>query len=62
MALTEWENMHPLQRAYKNSHFKNLVSVDLSPAEEYRAVREMLQLRSDLAEAYKHKGYEFIYI
>ena len=62
MALTEWENMHPLQRAYKNSHFKDLVSVDLSPAEEYRAVREMLQLRSDLAEAYKHKGYDFIYI
>ena len=62
MALTEWENMHPLQRAYKNSHFKNVVSVDLSPAEEYRAVREMLQLRSDLAEAYKHKGYDFIYI
>ena len=61
MALTEWETTHPLQRAYKNRYFKNDVSIDLTPAEEYRAVRDMLQLRSDLEEAYRHKGYEFIY-
>lgn len=62
MALTEWETNHPLQRAYKNHYFKNDDSIELSPAEEYQAVRDMLQLRSDLAEAYRHKGYEFIYV
>lgn len=62
VALTEWETTHPLQRAYKNRHFNNDESIVLSPAEEYRAVREMLQLRSDLEEAYRHKGYEFIYV
>ena len=61
MALTEWETTHPLQREYKNRYFKNDVSIGLTPAEEYRAVRDMLQLRSDLEEAYRHKGYEFIY-
>ncbi len=62
VALTEWETTHSLQRAYKNRHFNNDESIVLSPAEEYRAVREMLQLRSDLEEAYRHKGYEFIYV
>ena len=62
MALTEWETTHPLQRAYKNRHFKNDVSIELSPAEEYRAVKDMLQLRSDIEEAYRHKGYDFIYV
>ena len=62
MALTEWETMHPLQREYKNRYFKNDVSIGLTPAEEYRAVRDMLQLRSDLEEAYRHKGYDFIYV
>ena len=61
-ALAEWENMHPLQRAYKNLHFRGDASVMLSPAEEFSAVREMLQLRSDLDEAYRQKGYEFIYL
>ena len=62
MALTEWETTHPLQREYKNRYFKNDLSIELTPAEEYRAVRDMLQLRSDLEEAYRHKGYEFVYI
>ena len=61
-ALTEWESTHPLQRAYKNMHFKNDASIVLSQEEEYRAVREMLQLRSDLEEIYKSRGYEFIYV
>ena len=60
--LTEWENTHPLQRAYKNLHFKGDSSIKLSPEEEFRAVRDMLQLRSDLEEAYKEKGYEFVYV
>ncbi len=61
-ALTEWENTHPLQRAYKNLHFKGDTSIELSPEEEFRAVRDMLQLRNDLEEAYKEKGYEFVYV
>ena len=61
-ALTEWENTHPLQRAYKNLHFKDDASIRLSPAEEYQAVRDMLQLKSDLEEVYKEKEQDFIYI
>lgn len=61
MALTEWETAHPLQRAYKNRYFSDDLSIDLSPAEEYQAVRDMLHMRSDIEEAYRHKGYEFIY-
>jgi hypothetical protein len=60
-ALTEWENTHPLQRAYKNLHFGADSSVRLTPEEEYRAVREMLQLRTDIAEVFNQKGYDFIY-
>ncbi len=60
-ALAEWENTHPLQRAYKELHFGGDTRVGLAPAEEYRAVREMLQLRTDIAETYKQKGYDFIY-
>lgn len=62
MALTEWEATHPLQRAYKNRYFKGDLSIELSPDEEFMAVRDMLQLRSDIAEAYRHKGFDFIYI
>ncbi len=62
VALAEWENAHPLQRSYKNLHFKDDSSIRLSPAEEYQAVLEMLQLKSDLEEVYKQKGYEFIYV
>ena len=29
--------------------------------EEYQAVREMLQLRTDISETFKKKGYDFIY-
>lgn len=60
--LTEWESTHPLQRAYKNLYYNNDASIKLSPDEEFRAVREMLQLRSELEEAYRKKGYEFIYV
>ena len=62
MALTEWETAHPLQRAYKNRYFKNDVSAELSPEEEYRAVKDMLHMRSDIEETYRHKGYDFIYV
>ena len=61
-ALAEWETAHPLQRAYKTLHFKGDVSVMLAPEEEFNAVREMLQLRSDLEEAYRKIGIEFIYL
>ena len=61
-ALAEWESTHPLQRAYKNFHFEGDTSIKLSPEEEFRAVRDMLQLRSDLEEAYRRRGYEFIYM
>ena len=60
-ALMEWENTHPLQRAYKNLHFMKDESSKLSPAEEYQAVKDMLQLRSDLDETYKKKGNVFTY-
>lgn len=62
MALTEWETAHPLQRAYKNRYFKNDVSAELTPSEEFQAVRDMLHLRRDIEETYRHKGYEFVYM
>lgn len=61
-ALTDWENTHPLQRAYKNLHFKDDAGIKLSPEEEFRAVRDMLRLKSDLEEAYRGNGYDFIYM
>lgn len=61
-ALAEWETAHPLQREYKSLHFKGDENVKLTPEEEFKAVREMLQLRSDLDEAYKSSGLDFIYL
>ena len=61
-ALTEWENTHPLQRAYKDLYFRNDSSIILSSAEEYRAVRDMMQIRSDLNEIYRQKGIDFPYV
>lgn len=61
-ALMEWENTHMLQRAYKNLHFKGDARIELSREEEFRAVRDMLQLKSDLEEVYKQKDQEFIYV
>ena len=61
-ALTEWESTHPLQRAYKNLHFNGDTSIRLSEKEELRAVMDMLQLRSDLEDVYRIKGYDFIYL
>lgn len=60
-SLAEWENTHPLQRAYKEMHFRGDQSIKLAPEEEYQAVREMLQLRTDVSESFKKKGYDFIY-
>lgn len=62
MALTEWEIAHPLQRAYKSRYFKDDVNIELLPEEEIRAVKDMLHLRSDIEETYRHKGYDFIYV
>ena len=62
VTLAEWENAHPLQRAYKNLHFKNDADIKLSASEEYQAVREMLHMRNDIEEAYREKGQEFIYV
>lgn len=61
VALAEWENTHPLQREYKEMHFRDNPSVKLAPEEEYQAVREMLQLRTDISETFKQKGYDFAY-
>lgn len=52
-SLTEWENSHPLQRAFKNKYFAGDNSVELTDAEEYRAVDEMLQLKAEISE--KHE-------
>ena len=49
-ALTEWESKHPLQRAFKNKYFGGDDTVHLSEEEEYIAVDEMLQMRSELIE------------
>ena len=49
-ALTDWENRHPLQRAFKNKYFDGDMTVELTDSEKYRAVDEMLQLRSEIDE------------
>ena len=49
-ALTEWENSHPLQRAFKNKYFSGDTAISLTDEAEYRAVDEMLQLKADITE------------
>lgn len=51
-ALVEWENNHPVQRAFKNKYFEGNTAIELEPSEEYKAVDEMLQLKSDLSDLY----------
>lgn len=46
--LTEWENSHPLQRAFKDKYFSGDTAIRLTDEEEYRAVDEMLQLKTDI--------------
>ena len=48
-ALTEWENSHPLQRAFKNKYFSGDTAISLTDEEEYRAVDEMLQLKTEIS-------------
>ncbi len=60
-ALSEWEQGHPLQRAYKNRHIKHDDSAELTQNEEFQAVEEMLQLRTDLKERYRLEDAVFPY-
>lgn len=60
-ALNEWEQAHPLQREFKNKYIDGDDTIILTDDEEFAAVEEMLQLRTELNEAYKRKGYAFNY-
>lgn len=51
--LKNWDDMHPLQRGYKQRHMAGDAGISLSPKEETGAVNEMLQLRSDVKEIYE---------
>ena len=51
--LKKWDDMHPLQRKYKEKYITGNSDMELSGREELRAVNEMLQLRSDLKEIYE---------
>lgn len=61
-SLAEWERMHPVQMAYKNKYFKGDDSVQLTAAEEAKAVEEMLQLRADLKQEFAARERDFIYV
>jgi len=51
--LKNWDDMHPLQRKYKEKYLMGKSNVELSGREELLAVNEMLQLRSDLKDIYE---------
>lgn len=61
MQLDRWESNHPMQRKFKNKYCYGDESIELSDPEEFKAVDEMLQMKSELIEAYNKKGYKFIY-
>lgn len=62
LSLAEWERTHPEQRAFKKRNIDGDEEIQLSSAEEHKAVEQMLQLKSDLAEHYQGKGLVFPYI
>lgn len=51
--LRKWDDMHPLQRKYKEKYLFGNADMELSGREELQAVNEMLQLRSDLKDIYE---------
>ncbi len=51
--LKNWDDMHPLQRRYKQKYMAGDAGISLSSKEEAGAVNEMLQLRSDVKEIYE---------
>lgn len=54
--LENWDDMHPLQRRYKEKHIAGNTGISLSAKEETGAVNEMLQLRSDVKEIYEENS------
>lgn len=59
--LTDWEHGHPVQRAFKKKYFGGDDKVVLTDAEEFRAVNEMLSLKSELLEEYSGRGKSYPY-
>lgn len=54
--LKMWDDMHPLQRRYKEKYIFHNTAQNLSETDELRAVNEMLQLRSDLKDIYEARS------
>lgn len=51
--LKKWDDMHPLQRKYKEKYIDGNADIELSSKEEMQAVNEMIQMRRDLKEIYE---------
>lgn len=55
--LKKWDDMHPLQRKYKEKYLLGNVDMELNCREELGAVNEMLQLRSDVKDIYEGENF-----
>lgn len=55
--LRKWDDMHPLQRKYKEKYLFGNEGMELSGREELQAVNEMLQLRSDVKVIYEGENF-----
>lgn len=51
--LIDWEYEHPLQRSFKSKYFGGDNTIQLSEDEDFSAVAQMLQLKSETAEVYR---------
>ena len=58
-ALTDWEQEHPLQRAFKNRFCGIDETIILDDQEEYQAVDDMLQLKSDIIDFFRKQGLKY---
>ena len=51
--LKKWDDMHPLQRKYKEKYILGNKNIELNCSDELLAVNEMLQMRSDVKDIYE---------
>ena len=51
--LKKWDDMHPLQRKYKEKYISGNKNIELDCKDELLAVNEMLQMRSDVKDIYE---------
>lgn len=51
--LEKWEEVHPMQRRFKDKYLDGNTSVELKMCDELQAVNEMLKLRSEIKEMYE---------